>query len=77
MNKKLFVKRLGISLLWVLAPIVAVGSLIWVGKVFGDYVAATIILTLYLSIVLKYLWEDICWHFAQWIDWLKGKDEQS
>lgn len=76
MNKKLFIKRLGISLLCVLGPIAALGALIWIGVVFGDHVAATITLTLYLSIVLKYLWEDICLYFGQWIDWLKGSDGQ-
>ena len=77
MNKKLFIKRLSISLLWVLGPIAALGALICVGKVFGNYVAATITLVLYLSIVLKYLWENICWYLDQWIDWLKvRKDPQ-
>lgn len=76
MMKKLFTKRLGISLLWALGPIAALGALIWVGKVFGNYVAATITLVLYLSIVLKYLWEDICLYLDQWIDWLKGNDGQ-
>lgn len=73
MNKKLFIKRLGISLLWVLIPTAVVSVLVWLSGIFGDgNVAMALILIAAFSVFKDALRDG--WNI--WTNWLKGNDGQ-
>ena len=71
MNKKLFIKRLGISLLWVLAPVAVVSVLVWLCGIFGDKNVATALVLIAAFAVFKDALRD-GWNI--WTNWLKGND---
>ena len=73
MNKKLFIKRLGISLLWVLGPIAVVSAIVWLVGIFGDRNVATALLLIAVFAVFKDVLRD-GWNI--WTNWLKGSDGQ-
>lgn len=71
MNKKLFIKRLGISLLWVVNPVAVFSVLVWLSGIFGDRnVAMTLVLIAAFAVFKDALRDG--WNI--WTNWLKGND---
>lgn len=80
MNKKLFVKRLGISLLWVLAPFVAVGAavyaLLWFVSLVGTDTAINLGFAVWF-VLMVYLFygQALLRHWNTWTDWLTARED--
>ena len=81
MNKKLFIKRLGISLLWVLTPFVGTGLLVYAVSWFISLVGTNAFIALCLAmwamlLTYTFYWRDIVKYWNMWTNWLKGNDGQ-
>ena len=76
MNKKLFTKRLGISLLWVLSPVAFITAGVVVDNLFGAMVVLYILsaMTLISFALYVYMVLDRFEVLDDYTNWLKGKD---